>query len=81
METKKARAVFSRDGIKILLALPNETYETRLRDKLLLSFMYATGARAQEICDFTVNDLHINEKNVSVTLIGKDQKPGKWVFH
>ena len=72
--SKKARAVFSREEIKILLALPNETYETGLRDKVLLSFMYATGARAQEICDFTVNGLRINEKNASVTLIGKGSK-------
>lgn len=71
---KKARAVFSREEIKTLLALPNETYETGLRDKVLLSFMYATGARAQEICDFTVSDLHINNKSASVTLIGKGSK-------
>lgn len=42
-----ARSVFSRDEIKILLDLPDETHETGLRDKILLSFMYATGARAQ----------------------------------
>lgn len=36
--------------------------------------MYATGARAQEICDFTVDALHINDKNASVTLIGKGTK-------
>lgn len=72
--SQKARAVFSRDEIKILLALPDEKYETGLRDKVLLSFMYATGARAQEICDFTVDGLHINETNASVTLIGKGSK-------
>ena len=71
---KKARAVFSRDEIKALLALPDEIHETGLRDKVLLSFMYATGARAQEICDFTVNGLHINDNNASVTLIGKGSK-------
>lgn len=72
--SKKARDYFSRDEIKVLLALPDERYETGLRDKVLLSFMYATGARAQEICDFTVNGLHINDKNASVTLIGKGSK-------
>ena len=72
--SKKARAVFSRDEIKILLALPDEIHETGLRDKVLLSFMYATGARAQEICDFTVDSLHINDKNASVTLVGKGAK-------
>lgn len=45
--TKKPRAIFSREEVKILLALPDETRETGLRDKVLLSFMYATGARAQ----------------------------------
>ena len=71
---KKARAVFTRDEIKILLALPDETYETGLRDKVMLSFMYATGARAQEICDLTVDSLHINSRNASVTLVGKGAK-------
>jgi site-specific recombinase XerD len=71
---KKQRAVFSREEIKILLSLPDERYETGLRDKVLLSFMYATGARAQEICDFTVSDLHINGKSASVTLRGKGSK-------
>jgi site-specific recombinase XerD len=72
--SKKARAVFSRDEIKILLALPNENYETGLRDKVILSLMYATGARAQEICDLTVDALRINDKNASVTLMGKGSK-------
>lgn len=45
--TPKQRAVFTREEIKILLNLPDENYETGLRDKVLLSLMYATGARAQ----------------------------------
>ena len=36
--------------------------------------MYTTGARAQEIYDFTVADLHINGKSASVTLLGKGSK-------
>lgn len=70
----KTRAVFSREEIKILLALPDETHETGLRDKVLLSFMYATGARAQEICDFKVADLRINDKAATITLTGKGSK-------
>ena len=72
--TKKARSVFLREEVKILLDLPDETYETGLRDKVLLSFMYATGARAQETCDFTVADLRINDRTASVTLVGKGSK-------
>lgn len=70
----KPRSVFSREEVKILLDLPDETYETGLRDKVLLSFMYATGARAQETCDFTVADLRVNDRTASVTLVGKGSK-------
>lgn len=69
-----SRAVFTRQEIKILLSLPDESYETGLRDKVLLSFMYATGARAQEICDLKVRDLRIDGTSASVTLTGKGFK-------
>lgn len=71
---QKTRAVFTRQEIKILLGLPDENYETGLRDKVLLSFMYATGARAQEICDLKVRDLRIDVNFASVTLTGKGTK-------
>lgn len=70
----KQRAVFTRDEIKILLSLPNEHYETGLRDKIMLSLMYATGARAQEICDLQVKDIRINNESASITLMGKGSK-------
>ena len=54
--------------------LPDETYETGLRDKVLLSFMYATGARAQEICGFKVGDLRIHDRMTSAALTGKGSK-------
>lgn len=72
--TTKQRAVFTRDEIKILLNLPDENYETGLRDKVLLSLMYATGARAQEICDLKVRDIRMNDTSASITLIGKGLK-------
>lgn len=71
---QKRRAVFTRQEIKILLELPDESYETGLRDKVLLSFMYATGARAQEICDLKVRDLKIDVNSASVILTGKGSK-------
>lgn len=70
----KQRAVFTRDEIKILLNLPDDNYETGLRDKVLLSLMYATGARAQEICDLMVKDIRINAGSASITLMGKGSK-------
>ena len=71
---QKTRAVFTRQEIKILLELPDESYETGLRDKVLLSFMYATGSRAQEICDLKVRDLRIDVNSASVILTGKGSK-------
>lgn len=70
----RQRAVFTRDEIKILLSLPDEHYETGLRDKVMLSLMYATGARAQEICDLQVKDIRINNESTSITLVGKGSK-------
>ena len=70
----RQRAVFTRDEIKILLSLPDEHYETGLRDKVMLSLMYATGARAQEICDLQVKDIRINNESASITLMGKGSK-------
>lgn len=72
--TPKQRAVFTRDEIRILLSLPDDHHETGLRDKVMLSLMYATGARAQEICDLRVKDIKINEASAIVTLIGKGAK-------
>lgn len=72
--TKKQRATFTRDEIKILLNLPDDNYETGLRDKVLLSLMYATGARAQEICDLKVGDIRMNDASASITLAGKGSK-------
>lgn len=72
--TPKQRAVFTRDEIKILLTLPDDNYETGLRDKVLLSLMYATGARAQEICDLKVRDIRMNDTSASITLLGKGSK-------
>ena len=72
--TQKQRATFTRDEIKILLNLPDDNYETGLRDKVLLSLMYATGARAQEICDLKVGDIRMNDASASITLAGKGSK-------
>ena len=44
-----------------------------LRDLALLSTLYDTGARVQEICDLSIGDLHI-AKPASAALTGKGQK-------
>ena len=50
---KSKRSFFSREELKVLFNLPSAS-EIGVRDKTLLCFMYASGARAQEVCDLTV---------------------------
>jgi len=69
------RVSFTADEVKILLQVPNKKSRTGLRDKTLLSVMYASGARAQEICDLKVKDVRFNEDGTaSLTLVGKGSK-------
>ncbi len=68
------RAIFTRDEVTILLKLPDNHYEIGLRDKVLLSLMYASGTRAQEICDLTVKEIQFSEKGASLNITGKGRK-------
>lgn len=65
---------FEADEIQILLALPNDHTKIGLRDKVLLCVMYATGARAQEICDLTVSLVKTFTKGTTIDIIGKGNK-------
>lgn len=70
----KNRAIFTREEVTILLRLPDEHYEIGLRDKVLLSLMYASGARAQELCDLTVKDTQFSEHGAALNITGKGRK-------
>lgn len=64
---------FTKEEIAILLSLPNTQTKIGQRDAMLMSTLYATGARAQEICNITVNDIGFGaEKNIR--LVGKGNK-------
>ncbi len=73
-EPRKSRNTFTRDEVKILLALPNGSSEIERRDKVLLCFMYASGARAQEVCDLTVGDIQFYSDRAGINIHGKGQK-------
>lgn len=64
---------FTLEEMRILLALPNPTKYLGERDLVLLSLLYETGARAQEICDLCVGDIHFG-KPTKVKLHGKGNK-------
>jgi site-specific recombinase XerD len=72
----KQRCAFTRQELEILFSLPDTSEEIGWRDLVILVVMYASGARAQEICDITVKDIaHDNDGNAIVTLMGKGEKP------
>ena len=71
---KKPRTVFTLGEVSILINLPRNSRAIELRDKTLLSVMYASGARAQEICDLTVKDVRICDDVSTLKLSGKGGK-------
>ena len=64
---------FSKEEIACLLKLPDTTKKNGKRDAVLLSVLYSSGARAQEICDLTLNDVAFGSAN-TLRLIGKGNK-------
>lgn len=71
---RKGRSSFTQEEIKILFNLPVEKTEIGLRDKTLLCFMYASGTRAQEVCDLTVGDIQFYPDRAGINIHGKGQK-------
>ena len=63
----------SADGIKILLEQPDKSTVRGRRDLALLSLMYDSGARVQEIIDLAVKDFTTGG-NPTLTLLGKGNK-------
>ena len=63
----------SGDEVKALLAEPDPTTRRGLRDTVLLSMLYDTAARVQEICDLNTSDVRI-ARPMLVTLHGKGSK-------
>jgi site-specific recombinase XerD len=58
---------------RILLAAPNAGTKVGRRDMTLLSVLYDTGARVQELCDLRVRDVRL-EHPAMITLTGKGCK-------
>jgi len=72
----KKRHAFTRQELEILFSLPDTTEKIGWRNLVIMVVMYASGARAQEICDLTVKDVaHDNNGNAVLTLFGKGDKP------
>lgn len=71
---ERSQAVyFTREEMSVLLRLPGSHTRIGKRDKVILSALYASGARAQELCDITVGDLRFGSAT-TLTLHGKGDK-------
>jgi integrase/recombinase XerD len=71
---KQLISYLSIDGIKLLLQQPDMSKLKGLRDLALLTLMYESAARVQEIIDLTPSSLFIVNKPYRVVLYGKGNK-------
>jgi integrase/recombinase XerD len=72
--TRNGRSTFTKDEVKILFELPDSRREIGLRDKTLLCFMYASGMRAQEVCEMAVGDIRFYPDRAGINVHGKGNK-------
>lgn len=71
---KKAIEYLSLDGIKLLLAQPDTSTQQGRRHQTIMSLMYETGGRVQEMADLVLESLKIEAKPYSIKIIGKGRK-------
>jgi len=64
---------FTKEEISLLLKLPDTEKAIGQRDVTLLSILYSTGARAQELCDITLKDITLSSPT-RIRLSGKGGK-------
>ncbi len=70
---KKSINYVTLDGIKLLLEMPDQNIKSGRRDLALLTLMYDTAARVQEIINLTPTQVRFDKPYV-VKLIGKGNK-------
>lgn len=73
-QEKKAIEYLTIEGIKHLLSQPETSTRQGRRHQTLLSLMYDTGARVQEMADLTLGSLRIESKPYTVKIVGKGRK-------
>lgn len=61
------------EAMTLLLSLPDIRTQKGRRDATLLSLMYDSGCRVQELCDLTVSDIRL-QKPATVKVTGKGDK-------
>lgn len=64
---------FTLEGVRAVLAMPNPTTRAGRRDRVLLSVLYDTGARVQELAALQVHDVRLAAP-ATIQLTGKGGK-------
>jgi site-specific recombinase XerD len=64
---------FTKEEMSVLLKLPDISTSIGQRNITLLSLLYATGARVQELCDITLKDITLGSPT-RICLTGKGRK-------
>jgi len=72
-ENKKTLKYISIKAMAMLLSLPDTHTRAGRRDCAMLSLMYDTGCRVQELCDIKVSDVRIQEPS-TIKITGKGNK-------
>lgn len=70
---KKVMSYLTLDGIKAILMQPDTRTASGRRDLAMLSLLYDTGARVQELVDLKMEDVRLNSPTV-IKLTGKGNK-------
>lgn len=73
-ETGRTLNYLTIEGIKLLLAQPDVTTIAGRRHLAILSLLYDTGARVQELADLTISSLRIASQPYTVRIVGKGRK-------
>ena len=74
-EHKKTILYMTSEAIQALLRTPKTDTKKGRRNRMMFIMLYDTAARAQELVDITLRDLHIvNVKSPFITLTGKGNK-------
>lgn len=73
---KRLPKALSQEAVNRLLAAPDRTQPSGLRDAAVLELLYGTGARVSEICALDVDDLTrvLGDSDAGLRLIGKGGK-------
>ena len=68
------REYLEKEEMDALLNAPDRANTQGRRDYALMLFMYNTGTRADEVAHLTIDDLHLNDVQPCVRILGKGNK-------